>query len=161
MQSLRLLSECANICVCFLLIYPCMCVFYTSFQTLASIHVWLPAPAERHPGVHSWKSKVQRWCNAFYLQTNIINSSVSFCIFFLLSPFPLSEGGGATVTKNHDENELPGSPSKPQVTDVSKNSVSLSWQPGVAGASPVSSFVIEAFRSASPETLTPSLVNSE
>uniref|UniRef100_A0AAQ4QDF6 Si:ch1073-83m3.1 n=1 Tax=Gasterosteus aculeatus aculeatus TaxID=481459 RepID=A0AAQ4QDF6_GASAC len=57
----------------------------------------------------------------------------------------VKEGGGATVTKNHDENELPGSPSKPQVTDVSKNSVSLSWQPGVAGASPVSSFVIEAF----------------
>lgn len=48
--------------------------------------------------------------------------------------------------KNHDENELPGPPSKPQVTDVTKNSVSLSWQPGMAGASPVSSFVIEAFR---------------
>lgn len=50
------------------------------------------------------------------------------------------------VIKNHDENELPGPPSKPQVTDVTKNSVSLSWQPGLAGASPVSSFVIEAFR---------------
>lgn len=48
--------------------------------------------------------------------------------------------------KNHDENELPGPPSKPQVTDVTKNSVSLSWQPGLAGASPVSSYVIEAFR---------------
>lgn len=48
--------------------------------------------------------------------------------------------------KNHDENELPGPPSKPQVTDVTKNSVSLSWQPGMAGASPVSTFVIEAFR---------------
>ncbi|KAF3847516.1 hypothetical protein F7725_020544 [Dissostichus mawsoni] len=47
--------------------------------------------------------------------------------------------------KTHDENELPGPPSKPQVTDVTKNSVSLSWQPGMAGASPVSSFVIEAF----------------
>ncbi|GLD53467.1 roundabout homolog 2-like protein [Lates japonicus] len=34
-------------------------------------------------------------------------------------------------------------PSKPQVTDVTKNSVSLSWQPGMAGASPVSSFVID------------------
>lgn len=48
--------------------------------------------------------------------------------------------------KNHDENELPGPPSKPQVTDVTKNSVSLSWQPGLVGASPVSSYVIEAFR---------------
>ncbi|GAA6232689.1 roundabout homolog 2 isoform X6 [Lates japonicus] len=57
----------------------------------------------------------------------------------------VKESGGVIVTKNHDENELPGPPSKPQVTDVTKNSVSLSWQPGMAGASPVSSFVIEAF----------------
>uniref|UniRef100_A0A4W6DVG5 Roundabout, axon guidance receptor, homolog 2 (Drosophila) n=1 Tax=Lates calcarifer TaxID=8187 RepID=A0A4W6DVG5_LATCA len=57
----------------------------------------------------------------------------------------VKESGGVMVTKNHDENELPGPPSKPQVTDVTKNSVSLSWQPGMAGASPVSSFVIEAF----------------
>ncbi|TKS80768.1 Roundabout -like protein 2 [Collichthys lucidus] len=57
----------------------------------------------------------------------------------------VKEAGGVIVMKNHDENELPGPPSKPQVTDVTKNSVSLSWQPGMAGASPVSSFVIEAF----------------
>lgn len=65
------------------------------------------------------------------------------------------------VMKNHDENELPGPPSKPQVTDVTKNSVSLSWQPGMAGASPVSSFVIEAFRLVLPVTSNPhSLFNS-
>lgn len=63
-----------------------------------------------------------------------------------------SESGAVTVLKNHDENELPGPPSKPQVTDVTKNSVSLSWQPGMAGASPVSSFVIEAFRFVLPIT---------
>ncbi|KAI1893574.1 hypothetical protein AGOR_G00125120 [Albula goreensis] len=57
----------------------------------------------------------------------------------------VKESGGVTVIKNRDENELPGPPSKPQVTDVTKNSVSLSWQPGLAGASPISSFVIEAF----------------
>ncbi|XP_062275696.1 roundabout homolog 2 isoform X7 [Scomber scombrus] len=57
----------------------------------------------------------------------------------------VKEAGGVIVTKNHDENELPGPPSKPQVTDVTKNSVSLSWQSGMVGASPVSSFVIEAF----------------
>lgn len=59
---------------------------------------------------------------------------------------PRLESGAAIVTKTHDENELPGPPSKPQVTDVTKNSVSLSWQPGLVGASPVSSYVIEAFR---------------
>ncbi|KAG5269491.1 hypothetical protein AALO_G00202650 [Alosa alosa] len=57
----------------------------------------------------------------------------------------VKEGGGMMVLKNQDENELPGPPSKPQVTDVTKNSVSLSWQPGLAGGSPVSSYVIEAF----------------
>ncbi|XP_075892574.1 roundabout homolog 2 isoform X6 [Nelusetta ayraudi] len=57
----------------------------------------------------------------------------------------VKESGGVMVTKSHNENELPGPPSKPQVTDVTKNSVSLSWQPGLAGVSPVSSFVIEAF----------------
>lgn len=56
------------------------------------------------------------------------------------------ESGAAIIMKTHDENELPGPPSKPQVTDVTKNSVSLSWQPGLVGASPVSSYVIEAFR---------------
>ncbi|KAM4627321.1 roundabout homolog 2 isoform 2-T2 [Polymixia lowei] len=57
----------------------------------------------------------------------------------------VKESGGVMVVKNRDDNELPGPPSKPQVTDVTKNSVSLSWQPGMTGASPVSSFVIEAF----------------
>ncbi|XP_027135942.1 roundabout homolog 2 isoform X11 [Larimichthys crocea] len=61
------------------------------------------------------------------------------------SAFLEVKAGGVIVMKTHDENELPGPPSKPQVTDVTKNSVSLSWQPGMAGASPVSSFVIEAF----------------
>ncbi|CDR00514.1 unnamed protein product [Oncorhynchus mykiss] len=49
------------------------------------------------------------------------------------------------VIKNRDDNELLGPPSKPDVTDVTKNSVSLSWQPGLTGATPISSFVIEAF----------------
>ncbi|KAK0154830.1 Roundabout 2 [Merluccius polli] len=57
----------------------------------------------------------------------------------------VKEAGSMLVIKTRDEMELPGPPSKPQVTDVTKNSVSLSWQPGLAGASPVSSFVIEAF----------------
>ncbi|XP_041128096.1 roundabout homolog 2-like isoform X9 [Polyodon spathula] len=55
------------------------------------------------------------------------------------------ESGGATVSKNHDVNELPGPPSKPQVTNVTKNSVSLSWQTGMTGSSPITSYVIEAF----------------
>lgn len=117
-----------------------------SFQTLGSTLVWLPAPLVKHRGALSWKSKVQygtRHVNEWFPLT-----SDSFTEGFLYVPLVCihSESAAVTVLKNHDENELPGPPSKPQVTDVTKNSVSLSWQPGTAGASPVSSFVIEAFR---------------
>uniref|UniRef100_A0A8C4JG18 Roundabout guidance receptor 2 n=1 Tax=Dromaius novaehollandiae TaxID=8790 RepID=A0A8C4JG18_DRONO len=57
----------------------------------------------------------------------------------------VTESGGATVSKNYDINDLPGPPSKPQVTDVSKNSVTLSWQPGTPGSLPASAYIIEAF----------------
>uniref|UniRef100_A0A4W5KY34 Roundabout guidance receptor 2 n=1 Tax=Hucho hucho TaxID=62062 RepID=A0A4W5KY34_9TELE len=42
---------------------------------------------------------------------------------------------------------LPGPPSKPEVTDVTKSSVSLSWEPGPEEGSLVTSYVIEAFGS--------------
>ncbi|XP_040980829.1 roundabout homolog 2 isoform X13 [Aquila chrysaetos chrysaetos] len=57
----------------------------------------------------------------------------------------VTESGGATVSKNYDINDLPGPPSKPQVTDVTKNSVTLSWQPGTPGSLPASAYIIEAF----------------
>ncbi|XP_040836565.1 roundabout homolog 2 isoform X1 [Ochotona curzoniae] len=52
---------------------------------------------------------------------------------------------GATISKNYDLNDLPGPPSKPQVTDVTKNSVTLSWQPGTPGNLPATAYIIEAF----------------
>ncbi|KAG7516829.1 roundabout-like 2-like [Solea senegalensis] len=45
----------------------------------------------------------------------------------------------------HNATALPGPPSKPEVTDVTKSSISLSWETGPETASPVSSYVIEAF----------------
>ncbi|XP_075710599.1 roundabout homolog 2 isoform X8 [Rhinoderma darwinii] len=61
------------------------------------------------------------------------------------SVLEVTEAGGATISKSYDINDLPGSPSKPQITDVSKNSVTLSWQSGTPGVLPVSSYIIEAF----------------
>lgn len=46
---------------------------------------------------------------------------------------------------SHNATALPGPPSKPEVTDVTKSSISLSWEPGQESGSPVSSYVIEAF----------------
>ncbi|XP_069745205.1 roundabout homolog 2 isoform X27 [Narcine bancroftii] len=56
------------------------------------------------------------------------------------------ESGASTVNVKMDADALPGSPSKPQVADVTKSSVTLSWLPGKhAGSSPVTSYIIEAF----------------
>uniref|UniRef100_A0A8C6Q5B2 Roundabout guidance receptor 2 n=1 Tax=Nothobranchius furzeri TaxID=105023 RepID=A0A8C6Q5B2_NOTFU len=46
---------------------------------------------------------------------------------------------------SHNSSTLPGPPAKPEVTDVTKSSISLSWEQGPEGGSPVSSYVIEAF----------------
>lgn len=80
----------------------------------------------------------------FYVICELFSVVMVATLYVILSIHP--EPGAVIVMKSHDDNELPGPPSKPQVTDVTKNSVSLSWQSGIVGASPVSSFVIEAFR---------------
>ncbi|XP_068600470.1 roundabout homolog 2-like [Brachionichthys hirsutus] len=46
---------------------------------------------------------------------------------------------------SHNATALPGPPSKPEVIDVTKSSISLSWEPGPEAGTPVSSYVIEAF----------------
>uniref|UniRef100_A0A4W3JPB4 Roundabout, axon guidance receptor, homolog 2 (Drosophila) n=1 Tax=Callorhinchus milii TaxID=7868 RepID=A0A4W3JPB4_CALMI len=55
------------------------------------------------------------------------------------------ESGTGTVSVRTNLESLPGSPSKPQVTDVTRNSVTLSWLPGSRPPSPISSYIIEAF----------------
>ncbi|XP_052313218.1 roundabout homolog 2-like isoform X2 [Oncorhynchus keta] len=55
------------------------------------------------------------------------------------------ESSDLTDSMSHNTSALPGPPSKPEVTDVTKSSVSLSWEPGPEEGSPVTSYVIEAF----------------
>ncbi|KAG5844713.1 hypothetical protein ANANG_G00165450 [Anguilla anguilla] len=55
------------------------------------------------------------------------------------------ETAEVTDSTAQDSENLPGPPSDLQVTDVTKSSISLSWQPGPEGGSPVSAYVIEAF----------------
>ncbi|MCI4388353.1 hypothetical protein PGIGA_G00084740 [Pangasianodon gigas] len=55
------------------------------------------------------------------------------------------ESAELTDSVTHNATALPGPPSKPEVTDVTKGSVSLSWRPGSEDASLISAYVIEAF----------------
>ncbi|CAJ0608685.1 unnamed protein product [Cylicocyclus nassatus] len=52
-----------------------------------------------------------------------------------------------TLAPASEPYQLPGPPQKPVVTDVTKNSVTLTWQPNAhEGGAAVTSYIIEAFR---------------
>ena len=58
-----------------------------------------------------------------------------------------SESADPSVAQATEPFQLPGPPHKPIVTDVSKNSVSLTWRPNAhEGGAAVTSYIIEAFR---------------
>ncbi|XP_076876936.1 roundabout homolog 2-like [Brachyhypopomus gauderio] len=57
----------------------------------------------------------------------------------------IRESGELVDSVSHNATALPGPPSKPEVTDVTKSSVSLSWRPRPEDAALISSYVIEAF----------------
>lgn len=58
-----------------------------------------------------------------------------------------TESADPLVAQASEPFQLPGPPHKPIVTDVSKNSVSLTWQPNAhEGGAAVTSYIIEAFR---------------
>uniref|UniRef100_A0A673M2K9 Roundabout, axon guidance receptor, homolog 1 (Drosophila) n=1 Tax=Sinocyclocheilus rhinocerous TaxID=307959 RepID=A0A673M2K9_9TELE len=66
---------------------------------------------------------------------------VMFLCVFMVSEF----GAPAQPGRPTDPNLIPSAPFKPEVTDVSRTSVSLSWKPNLnAGATPTS-YIIEAF----------------
>lgn len=58
-----------------------------------------------------------------------------------------AENGISSVTRVSEFIQLPGPPHKPVVTEVTKNTVTLTWQsnPHEGGAA-VTSYIIEAFR---------------
>nr|XP_016852268.1 PREDICTED: roundabout homolog 3 isoform X2 [Anolis carolinensis] len=65
----------------------------------------------------------------------------------------VQENGGDLQIQLPESNLLPGPPSAPLVTDVTKNSVALIWKPSpVSGGAPVSSYIIEAFSQSSGST---------
>ncbi|XP_061558458.1 roundabout homolog 3 isoform X3 [Phycodurus eques] len=65
----------------------------------------------------------------------------------------VKENADPSVTQTTEPFQLPGPPHKPIVTDVSKNSVSLTWQPNAhEGGAAVTSYIIEAFSQSAGST---------
>lgn len=78
-----------------------------------------------------------------------------YCLYFSSCPPSLSylsiphhpESADPSAAQAAEPLQLPGPPHKPIVTDVSKNSVSLTWQPNAhEGGAAITSYIIEAFR---------------
>lgn len=65
----------------------------------------------------------------------------------------VKESGDPIHVQISEPNFLPASPSKPIVTHVTKNSVTLTWQPNpVSGTTAVTSYIIEAFSQSTGNT---------
>ncbi|XP_072342822.1 roundabout homolog 3 isoform X4 [Scyliorhinus torazame] len=65
----------------------------------------------------------------------------------------VQENGSPTRILSAEPDLLPGPPSKPLITDVTRNSVTLTWQPSQhIGGSAVTSYIIEAFSQSAGST---------
>uniref|UniRef100_A0A4W4F3Q3 Roundabout, axon guidance receptor, homolog 3 (Drosophila) n=1 Tax=Electrophorus electricus TaxID=8005 RepID=A0A4W4F3Q3_ELEEL len=65
----------------------------------------------------------------------------------------VKESGGMAVSPASEPYQLPGPPQKPVVTDVTRNSVTLTWQPNAhEGGAAVTSYIIEAFSQSAGST---------
>ncbi|XP_064207142.1 roundabout homolog 3 isoform X3 [Anguilla rostrata] len=65
----------------------------------------------------------------------------------------VKEGGAPSVPQVSEPIQLPGPPQKPIVTDVTRNSVTLTWQPNPhEGGAAVTSYIIEAFSQSAGST---------
>ncbi|XP_076876579.1 roundabout homolog 3 isoform X2 [Brachyhypopomus gauderio] len=65
----------------------------------------------------------------------------------------VKESGGMALAPASEPYQLPGPPQKPVVTDVTLNSVTLTWQPNAhEGGAAVTSYIIEAFSQSAGST---------
>ncbi|KAM6969933.1 roundabout homolog 3 [Aplochiton taeniatus] len=65
----------------------------------------------------------------------------------------VKESAGSSGSQTAEPFQLPGPPQKPVVTDVTKNSVTLTWQPNAhEGGAAVTSYIIEAFSQSAGST---------
>lgn len=92
----------------------------------------------------------QCYCERKTFQCHRVSPLSSPFLFSLSPPLTLlyhTESADSSTAQTTEPFQLPGPPHKPIVTDVSKNSVSLTWQPNAhEGGAAVTSYIIEAFR---------------
>lgn len=78
---------------------------------------------------------------------DVLSTFMCFLYKHLLSFSSLLEFGvPVQPPRPTDPNLIPSAPSKPEVTDVSRNTVTLSWQPNLNSGATPTSYIIEAFR---------------
>lgn len=63
-----------------------------------------------------------------------------------ISVLPSEFGSPVQPNRPTDPNLIPSAPSKPEVTDVSRTSITLSWKPNLNSGATPTSYIIEAFR---------------
>ena len=111
---------------------PC----YTSHSVTLTLHLLC------------WRSSLTRAKSATGI-TGTISTPVSALVRCCIKTLPVSatEDGVTSVSRVSEFIQLPGPPQKPVVTEVTKNTVTLTWQsnPHEGGAA-VTSYIIEAFR---------------
>lgn len=82
-----------------------------------------------------------------YVEICTCRSELNLNTFFSLPLTTHPESADPSLVQTTEPFQLPGPPHKPIVTDVSKNSISLTWQPNAhEGGAAVTSYIIEAFR---------------
>ncbi|KAK1328509.1 hypothetical protein QTO34_012082 [Cnephaeus nilssonii] len=142
-------------------------------QTLAlGSSVWLPCRVTGNPQPSVQWKKDGQWLQGDDLQVTLMANgtlhitSVQEADVGLYSCVARSSTGEATwsawLRRREDGGELPGPPpepstppgppSRPVVTDITKNSVTLTWKPNPQAGAAVTSYLIEAFSQAAGNT---------
>ncbi|KAI5142150.1 Roundabout 3 [Manis pentadactyla] len=129
-------------------------------QTLAlGSSVWLPCRVTGNPPPSVQWKKDEQWLQGdefqFHQLANgtlyITNVQVSLTLGVRVTEnghavhMPSSKDWGESPDPPTEPNTPPGPPSQPVVTEITKNSITLTWKPNPQAGATVTSYVIEAF----------------
>ncbi|XP_049633958.1 roundabout homolog 3 [Suncus etruscus] len=133
---------------------------------------WLPCRVSGSPPPHVRWTKDGQWLHGDHSQLHTLANGtlhiasvqeMDLGIYSCVAQNPAGEAvwsgwlwgphnWGASPDPPPEASAPPGPPSKPVATEVTKNSVTLTWKPGIQAASAMTSYVIEAFSQAAGNT---------